>query len=49
MSWRMGLIDSCGPWGGAADAAAFASQGTRLERVPTAPDPPGMDRESPGS
>lgn len=41
MNWRIGLIDSCGHWSGAADAAAFASRGTRLERVPTAPDPTG--------
>jgi hypothetical protein len=41
MNWRIGLIDSCGHWSGAADAAAFASRGTHLERVPTAPDPTG--------
>jgi hypothetical protein len=41
MNWRIGLIDSCGHWSGAADAAAFASGGTHLERVPPAPDPTG--------
>ncbi len=41
MNWRIGLIDSCGHWSGAADAAAFSSRGTHLDRVPTAPDPTG--------
>jgi len=41
MNWRIGLIDSCGHWSGAADSAAFASRGTHLVRVPTAPDPTG--------
>jgi hypothetical protein len=41
MSWRVGLIDSCGAWSGAADAAAFASEGTSVERLAPAPDPTG--------
>jgi len=41
MNWRIGLIDSCGHWSGAADAAAFASRGTHLVRVRAAPDPTG--------
>lgn len=41
MSWRIGLIDSCGHWSGAAGAAAFASRGSHLEVVPPAPDPTG--------
>jgi hypothetical protein len=41
MIWRVGLIDSCGAWSGAVDAAAFASEGTHVERVSPAPDPTG--------
>ena len=41
MIWRVGLIDSCGAWRGAADAAAFASEGTRVECVSPVPDPTG--------
>jgi hypothetical protein len=39
MIWRVGLIDSCGACRGAADAAAFASEGTRVECVSPVPDP----------
>ena len=41
MSWRVGLIDSCGSWPGAIDAAAFAADGERVERRPTVTDPSG--------
>lgn len=41
MIWRVGLIDSCGAWRGAAEAAAFASEGTRIERVSPVTDPTG--------
>ena len=32
VSWRIALIDSCGSWPGAADAAAFVSVGRQVER-----------------
>jgi len=41
MSWRVGLIDSCGSWPGARDAAAFVSAGERVERRATKVDPSG--------
>jgi hypothetical protein len=41
MSWRVGLIDSCGSWPGAIDAAAFVTDGERVERRPTMRDPGG--------
>lgn len=41
MSWRVGLIDSCGAWGGGAEAAAFASEGTHVGRIAPVPDPTG--------
>jgi hypothetical protein len=41
MSWRVGLIDSCGSWPGAIDAAAFVVDGERVERRATAADPSG--------
>jgi hypothetical protein len=41
MSWRVGLIDSCGSWPGAIDAAAFVTDGERVERRATLPDPSG--------
>ncbi len=41
MSWRIGLIDSCGGWSGAAGAAAFASEGSRVDHRAPGPDPTG--------
>jgi hypothetical protein len=41
MSWRVALIDSCGHWPGATDAAAFVSDGQRVERRATVADPSG--------
>lgn len=41
MSWRVSLIDSCGSWPGAVDAAAFVSAGERVERRATTVDPSG--------
>jgi hypothetical protein len=41
MSWRVGLIDSCGSWSGAVEAAAFVSDGAHVERVSPAIDPTG--------
>src|ERR1700716_4073140 len=41
MSWRVGLIDSCGSWPGAIDAVAFVTDGERVERRPTMTDPSG--------
>jgi hypothetical protein len=41
MSWRVGLIDSCGSWPGAIDAAAFVTDGERVERRATVTDPSG--------
>ena len=41
MSWRLALIDSCGSWPGAIDAAAFASAGEHVERCATVADPSG--------
>lgn len=41
MSWRVGLIDSCGSWPGAVDAASFVSAGERVARRAAAPDPSG--------
>src|SRR4030081_3328834 len=41
MSCRVGLIDSCGSWPGAIDAAAFVTDGERVERAPAGPDPSG--------
>jgi len=41
MSWRVGLIDSCGSWPGAIDAAAFVSAGERVERRATTVDSSG--------
>jgi hypothetical protein len=36
--WRVALIDSCGHWPGAADAAAFVSAGEKVERRATVAD-----------
>jgi hypothetical protein len=41
MRWRVGLIDSCGNWPGAIDAAAFVVDGERVERRATAVDSSG--------
>jgi hypothetical protein len=41
MSWCVALIDSCGHWPGATDAAAFVSDGQRVERRATAADSSG--------
>jgi hypothetical protein len=41
MSWRVALIDSCGRWPGAIDAAAFVSDGQRVDLCATAADPRG--------
>lgn len=41
MSWRVGLIDSCGIHPKAAAAAAFASSGACVEQLQPAPDPTG--------
>jgi hypothetical protein len=41
MSWRVGLIDSCGSWPGAIDAAAFVTDGERVERRATMADSSG--------
>jgi len=41
MNWRVGLIDSCGTWSGAVEAAAFVSDGSHVERVSPASDPTG--------
>jgi subtilisin family serine protease len=48
MSWRVALIDSCGSWPGAIEAAAFASEAaavageaTRVDRRATLADPSG--------
>jgi hypothetical protein len=41
VSWRLALIDSCGNWPGAVDAAAFVSDGRRVERRATVADPSG--------
>ena len=41
MSWRVALIDSCGHWPGVTDAAAFVSDGQRVERRATAADSTG--------
>jgi len=41
MSWRVGLIDSCGSWPGAIDAAAFVTEGDRVDRRATVTDPSG--------
>ena len=38
MSWRIALIDSCGGWPGACDAAAFVSDGERVEMRAAAAD-----------
>jgi hypothetical protein len=38
---RIALIDSCGSWPGASDAAAFADDGGQVERREPAPDPSG--------
>ena len=38
MTWRIALIDSCGEWPGACDAAAFVSDGERVEMRATAAD-----------
>jgi hypothetical protein len=44
MTWRVALIDSCGSWPGALDAAAFVSVGGRVERRE-----PGADGSGHGS
>lgn len=41
MGWRVGLIDSCGRWPGARQAAAFVSAGDRVECRDPVPDPSG--------
>lgn len=41
VKWRLALIDSCGSWPEAADAAAFISAGERAERRATVADPGG--------
>jgi hypothetical protein len=41
VSRRIVLIDSCGGWPGASDAAAFADDGGHVERREPAPDPSG--------
>ncbi len=41
MGWRVTLIDSCGHWPGARDAAAFVSDGQHVERREVAVDPSG--------
>jgi hypothetical protein len=38
MSWRVGLIDSCGSWPGAIDAAAFVTEGDHVVRRTTVTD-----------
>lgn len=39
--WRVALIDSCGTWPGAIAAAAFATDGRRVEQGATVTDPSG--------
>ena len=41
MIWRVGLIDSCGIWPGAVEAAAFATDGRRVEQRAVAADSSG--------
>ncbi len=41
MRWRAALIDSCGTWPGAAESAAFADDGGRVERRAPVADPTG--------
>ena len=42
MSWRVALIDSCGEWPGAVDAAAFVDEGTgAVKRCATVADATG--------
>jgi hypothetical protein len=41
MSWRVALVDSCGAWPGAVEAAAFASVKGRIERLAPVADPSG--------
>jgi len=41
VAWRLGLIDSCGTWPGAIEAAAFAGEGGRVVQRATVPDPSG--------
>jgi hypothetical protein len=41
VSWRIAVIDSCGSWPGALEAAAFVSAAGVIERCPAAPDPTG--------
>ncbi len=41
VSWRIALIDSCGSWPGALDAAAFVDAGGRVDRREPAADPTG--------
>lgn len=41
MIWRVGLIDSCGMWPGAIEAAAFESEGRRVEPRAVAADSSG--------
>ena len=41
VSWRIALLDSCGSWPGASDAAAFVDEGGRVVRREPAADPTG--------
>ena len=41
MSWRIGLIDSCGVFPGASSAACFVASAQRVARVECGPDPSG--------
>jgi hypothetical protein len=41
VKWRLALIDSCGSWPEAVDAAAFIPAGERTERCATVADPGG--------
>jgi hypothetical protein len=41
MSWCVALIDSCGIWPGVIEAAAFATEGGRVEQRATVTDPSG--------
>jgi hypothetical protein len=41
VSWRVAVIDSCGLWPGALEAAAFVSVAGVIERCPPGPDPTG--------
>lgn len=41
MAWRVALIDSCGEWPGAGQAASFVAAGRRVERRDPVADPTG--------